>query len=244
MKTLILTRHAKSSWKDAGLSDHDRPLNERGRGDAPRMAAHLAANYPVPQHIVSSTALRAATTARSLAERLACPAENLAYLPRLYLADPATLLAVARELPDELDTVMLVGHNPGMTEFLNALTGAGIENLPTCGVARVGFEVASWRDMAPGVGRLLSLDVPRTLPGPRGRAGKTARKSGAAPRPRPGNADQKPVQVGEIGSGPMVPLTFRLDSVSMQSTPPPPLPLSTMGPKPASCASMPESRRR
>lgn len=164
MKTLILARHAKSSWKQPDLSDHDRPLNKRGRLDAPRMAAYLTAHYAPPQRIVSSTAERAASTARLLAKGLGYFPDEIDHLPRLYLANAPTLLAVARGLPAELDTVMLVAHNPGMTDFVNALCDAGLDNLPTCGVARIGFDVSDWRALAPGEGQLLSLDVPKALP--------------------------------------------------------------------------------
>lgn len=164
MKTLILARHAKSDWQHAGLADHDRPLNRRGQHDAPRMGAHLAAHYPAPQRILSSTALRAASTAAILADALGIEAGAIEHLRRLYLADARTLLGVARALPDHLDTVMLVAHNPGMTDLVNLLSDAGLDNLPTCGVARIGFEVADWSALTPGDGRLLSLDLPKGLP--------------------------------------------------------------------------------
>lgn len=163
MKTLFLTRHAKSSWKHPGLSDHDRPLNRRGEADAPRMAAFLAANYPTPTLLVSSTAVRALTTAEMLAQGFGYPATEVRRLPQLYLADVPTLLTVARELPDETDVALLVAHNPGMTDCLNALAGAGIDNLPTCGVARIAFDAAHWAELQPAQGRLLSLDVPKAL---------------------------------------------------------------------------------
>jgi len=163
MKTLILTRHAKSDWNHPGLSDHDRPLNRRGRGDAPRMGAFLAARYPAPQHIVSSTAVRANSTAEVLAAAFGYCVTDIQHAARLYLADVQTLLDHTRTLDDGDDAVMLVGHNPGMTDFLNRLTGAGIDNLPTCGVARIAFDIASWTEVAPGQGRLLSLDVPKDL---------------------------------------------------------------------------------
>lgn len=162
MKTLFLARHAKSDWKQPALRDHDRPLNARGRRDAPRMAAHLAARYAPPQRILCSTALRASTTAQRLGEALG--GATIDYRAELYLAEPATLLAQLHDLPDALERVMLVGHNPGMTALVNALADAGLDNLPTCGVARIGFDVDSWARLAPGAGRLLSLDVPKALP--------------------------------------------------------------------------------
>lgn len=166
MKTLILTRHAKSSWKHPGLADHDRPLNRRGRHDAPRMAAHLARHYPAPALIVTSTAVRARITAEILAGALGHEPGTLRQEPELYLATPGTLLTITRELDDAAESAMLVGHNPGMTDFVNLLCAAGLDNLPTCGVARVGFEVPRWAAIAPGQGELLSLDVPKVLDDP------------------------------------------------------------------------------
>jgi phosphohistidine phosphatase len=164
MKTLILARHAKSSWKHPELSDHERPLNKRGREDAPRMGAHLAAHYPAPQHIISSSAVRAIETAKMLAQALGYAAQDIEVRSTLYLADVAALLALTHTLPDQLHSVMLVGHNPGMTEYLNRLTRADIDNLPTSGVARIGFAVARWVELQAGHGQLLSLDVPKALP--------------------------------------------------------------------------------
>lgn len=160
MKTLFLARHADAGWPHPQLSDHDRPLNRRGQQDAPRVAARLAAGYPPPALIVSSTATRARSTAGVLGEALGHAASAIAYLPALYLADTTTLLAAVHQLDDRHDSAMLVGHNPGMTEFINLLCDAGLGSLSTCGVARVGLDVTHWRDVAPGGGRLLSLDRP------------------------------------------------------------------------------------
>lgn len=165
MKMLLLTRHAKSDWAHPGLADHDRPLNKRGESDAPRMADFLAGNYTPPQSIISSTAVRARTTAEVLAGAFGEHAPDIVLEPNLYLADTHTLLEVTRGLPDALTTVMLTGHNPGMTDYLNLLTGGRIDDLPTCSVARVGFELEHWAGIRPGLGTLLSLDTPTGLPG-------------------------------------------------------------------------------
>lgn len=162
MKTLYLARHAKSDWHHPGLADHERPLNDRGRHDAPRMGAFLAHHYPPPQRILSSTAARAHTTAALLAKALAV--DDVQHLPQLYLADVAGLMAVIHALDDDLDRVMLVAHNPGLTECVNALSPVGLDNLPTCGVARIGFDLPSWGMVDSGLGRLLSLDRPKALP--------------------------------------------------------------------------------
>lgn len=164
MKTLYLTRHAKSDWDHPGLPDHERPLNKRGRRDALRMGAFLASHYEAPGQIVSSSAVRARATAEAYAEAFGLSGSALQLEPQLYLASTHTLLEITRLLPAEATTVMLTGHNPGMTEYLDLLTGGNIGNLPTCAVARVGFEVDAWGEVRPGLGQLLSLDVPKALP--------------------------------------------------------------------------------
>lgn len=161
MKLLTLIRHAKSSWKDASLADFDRPLNGRGRRDAPRMAKRLAAVAPAPQQLLSSPAVRAAATARAMAEALGQPEEWIRYSRSLYLASAGQLLAAVQEIDDGVDHAALVGHNPGLTELAELLTDAGIENVPTCGIARIELPVERWRDAEPGRGRLLDLDSPK-----------------------------------------------------------------------------------
>jgi phosphohistidine phosphatase len=159
MKTLLLARHAKSEWGIHGLSDHDRPLNGRGRRDAPEMAGSLA-NDGVPlQRIVSSTATRARATADAYAS-----AFELEVLeePALYAASARTILEVAAALPDDADVAMLVGHNPGMTDAVAELTGSFVE-FPTCAIAECAVDIGSWAELIEGSGRLLRLRTPRDL---------------------------------------------------------------------------------
>lgn len=159
MKTLLLARHAKSDWGIHGLSDHDRPLNARGRHDAPTMARNLVDEGVGVQWIVSSTATRARSTADEYAA-----AFELALIEEsaLYAASARTILAVAATLPDEADVAMLVGHNPGMTDAVAELTGSFVE-FPTCAVAECAVDVGSWAELIEGSGRLLRLRTPRDL---------------------------------------------------------------------------------
>jgi phosphohistidine phosphatase len=136
---LVLIRHAKSDWGDPGLPDHDRPLNDRGRRDAPRMAGRLAATGFRPAVILSSTALRARTTAEAFAAALGVAVTEE---PDLYGAAPATLLAVAAG--SGARSVVLVAHNPGMAELAGALSGGAIAEMPTCAVARFGWHEDDW----------------------------------------------------------------------------------------------------
>lgn len=154
-------RHAKSSWKHAELDDFDRPLNKRGLRDAPEMGERLAAAGFGADLIVTSPARRAKVTARTVAERIGYPLGDLVEEPSMYLAEPATLLDIARTLDDRYARVMLFGHNPGFTQLANALGDLRVDNMPTAAVAVFEFAVDSWRDIDYGDGRLLLFDYPK-----------------------------------------------------------------------------------
>ncbi len=122
VKTLLLLRHAKSSWSDSSLDDHDRPLNKRGKRDAPRMARFIVDSGWVPDIIISSTAARARATALAVAE--ACDWSPKLSLQRdLYLASPSDYLAALEEVPPQAARVLMVGHNPGIEELADQLSG-------------------------------------------------------------------------------------------------------------------------
>jgi len=157
MKTLLLARHAKSDWGDPSVRDHDRPLNARGRRDAPAMARRLAQEGVLVQHIVSSTALRARTTADAYATHAR---REVADAASLYAASARTILAVAASLPDEASVAMLVGHNPGMADAVAELTGQFVQ-FPTCAVAECAVDVESWSELIEGSGALVSVRTPR-----------------------------------------------------------------------------------
>lgn len=163
-KTLFLVRHAKSSRDDPRLTDRDRPLNTRGVRDAPEMARRLAQRAEQPEVIVTSPALRASATARFIAQGLAVDGARLVVMELLYDADADALLQVIRALDDRFSRVMLVGHNPGMTDAVNLLTGASIDNVPTCGVATVRFAARSWVEIHDGAGELVDFDFPKREP--------------------------------------------------------------------------------
>jgi phosphohistidine phosphatase len=161
MRTLTLIRHAKSSWKDGSLSDFDRPLNKRGEHNAPMMGRLLKSLGTQFDLMVSSPALRALTTARLIAAELGHPGESLLSDPRIYEAGIEDLLEVVHSLPDDRENVALVGHNPGLTMFCNHLSGENIENLPTCAVAGIAFELDSWEAIDRDSGRLVRYEYPR-----------------------------------------------------------------------------------
>lgn len=141
-RTLLLMRHAKSSWDNPAWSDHDRPLNDRGDRDAPRMAAILKDRGLTPSHIVSSTAMRAKTTADKVAASIGFSGE-IVLEPRLYLASPADWHIVFRALPDQHFTVLCIGHNPGLEDLLRKWSGEAIE-MPTAAVAIVDVTMSQW----------------------------------------------------------------------------------------------------
>lgn len=156
MKTLLLARHAKSDWAFPHLSDHDRPLNTRGRRDAPAMARRLADDGVELDHIVSSTATRARSTADEYAAAFGI---TLVEEAQLYAASARSILAIAAALPEQSSVAMLVGHNPGMSDAVAELTGEFVQ-LPTCAVAECAVDVGSWSELIEGSGRLLRIHTP------------------------------------------------------------------------------------
>jgi phosphohistidine phosphatase len=161
LKLLTLIRHAKSSWKDAGMDDFDRALNDRGERDAPRMGKRLSRAGPPPDRIVSSSAKRAARTARVIAEQLGCDPAEVVLDRELYLASPSRMIATLRALAPDVDHVALVAHNPGVTDLVNALAEVRIDNVPTCGIARVRLDIERWKELDVGCGELEDFDYPK-----------------------------------------------------------------------------------
>ena len=163
MKTLLILRHAKSDWSNSQLSDHDRPLNGRGQYDAPRMGAWLKQQAMVPELIISSTAVRALTTAELFA--LSCDFDgDMRTTQDFYLAGPPTYIEVLNQLPDNYERVMVVGHNPGMEELVSLLTDKD-QRLTTANVAVVELPIASWEELTLfSDGRLKHHWRPKDLP--------------------------------------------------------------------------------
>ena len=174
-KTLLLLRHAKSSWSDPTLDDFERPLNPRGRTAAPRMGAFLHKRSLVPELTLCSAARRAVET-WSLADatltasgRSPVPTKHLR---SLYLAAPSRILTALRRTPDEIERLLVVGHNPGMAHLALSLAGAGSDpeslhrlqaKFPTASLAVLGFAVEHWRDAGPASGRLVCFVAPKDL---------------------------------------------------------------------------------
>jgi len=160
MKTLFLVRHAKSSWDDTALPDKDRPLNDRGRRDAPKMGERLAKRDVKPDLILSSPAVRALSTAEIIAEKLDYRRKDIVVTERLYAAEMEDLLDVIRQLGDKIERVMLFGHNPELTELARRFSSE-IAHMPTCAVAEFTFDAKSWSKIDTIKPAKVLLDYPK-----------------------------------------------------------------------------------
>ena len=159
-----MIRHAKSCWDDPDLDDRQRPLNKRGKRDAPFMARELKARKIRPDTIVSSPALRAQTTAELMAEGTGFKRSGIVIREAIYEQGLSGLLDTVHELRDDWDTVFLVGHNPDLTLFINELTGETLTHIPTCAIASIRFPADSWTHIMPGSGSLVFFDYPKRHP--------------------------------------------------------------------------------
>jgi phosphohistidine phosphatase len=160
MKTLLLLRHAKSSWKQSGQPDHERPLNKRGKKEAPKVGKYLKENDLIPDLILSSTARRAHDTAQAVADECGFDGQIDLYQD-LYLSDTACYLDILHYLPDDAKTALVVGHNPEVEELQTLLTDVS-EHMTTAALAVVELPISSWQELSEATdGRLQTLWVPR-----------------------------------------------------------------------------------
>ena len=162
MKRLYLVRHAKSDWGRPGLADFDRPLNKRGKKDAPLMGLHLKAVWQVvPDYVLCSTAKRAVSTARRLLKALDCPKDKIVWHERIYSGQAEDVLDLIRGVDDCYDQVMVIGHNPDMTTLINQLANSSIFDMPTCGVVGIDMNIDTWADVVSG--NLIFFEAPKTI---------------------------------------------------------------------------------
>jgi phosphohistidine phosphatase len=160
MKMLFLIRHAKSSWDGTALPDKDRPLDDRGRRDAPKTGDRLGKRDVKPDLILSSPAMRALKTAEIIAKKLDYKRKNIVVDDRLYAVAADDLLDVIQKLDDKLERVMLFGHNPELTELAHRLSSK-ITHMPTCAVAEFTFDVKSWSKVGKATPARVALDYPK-----------------------------------------------------------------------------------
>ena len=161
MKTLTLVRHAKSSWRDMHLSDRKRPLNKRGKRDAPAMGKRMLRHGIRPALIISSPAKRAWSTAKKIAAEISYPRELLQRDDSLYLASVDDILDVIVAQDNGVDSLMIVGHNPGLTSFANFLSPGLTSNLPTAGIVSVAIDQDDWNLYEQPDTKLLVHDYPK-----------------------------------------------------------------------------------
>lgn len=161
MKVVYFVRHAKSSWDNPRLSDFERPLNERGRRDAPFMAKLLKSKGVIPDAFVSSPANRALSTAGYFAEAFGVEKAAIQIQEAIYEASPSTILQVLRALPAAWHTIFIFGHNPTFTDLANQFIEKTIHNLPTCGVVKVEDEVADWKEFGSAKAKATEFYYPK-----------------------------------------------------------------------------------
>lgn len=165
MKTLYLIRHAKSSWDDPTEDDFSRPLNHRGKKDAPRMAKRLKEKKVFPDVMISSPAERAKLTCLEFAKIFEFDKDKILWQPKLYHATEDALLSVVSELEDhprdQEEIVFLFAHNPGLTLFANSLFNASIMNIPTCGIVGGHLNVNKWEQVYFGCGKVFFTEFPK-----------------------------------------------------------------------------------
>lgn len=175
MKYLTVVRHAKSSWDQPGLADHDRPLNARGLRAVPAVATFLNQTYfgaaestepllPKPDRLITSTAARALATAQVFRETLNLPIDSLLLQSSLYLASAEKILRVVQAMDENWGHAMIFGHNPGLHEFCDhILARANVQRMPTCTAVLIGFPLEYWGEADWNTAQLIGLITPKTL---------------------------------------------------------------------------------
>lgn len=161
MKLLLLARHAKSSWDYPELTDFERPLNKRGRRDAPYIGKVLNDLKVNPDKIISSPALRAYYTARTIASRIGYPLEYIETSEIIYEADAGEMIEFIRGTDDKINSLMLFGHNPSLTLTSNYLSDRSLDNIPTCAIVAIEFPVDSWKDVKTDSGQMKFFEYPK-----------------------------------------------------------------------------------
>lgn len=158
---LFLCRHAKSSWSEPGLADKERPLNERGKNDAPLMGNILKNKQEFPDLIISSPAKRALKTAKIIAEKLDYKTKNIEINKNLYMAGINEFIDVISHINKDHKNVMLFSHNYGITDFANYISNSDIQNIPTCGIVKISFVIKNWQEIQNTKGNLQYFIYPK-----------------------------------------------------------------------------------
>jgi phosphohistidine phosphatase len=161
MKRLYLVRHAKSSWKDLSLPDFDRPLNKRGKRDAPLMGEKLKKLDVLPDLLIASPAKRAKKTAKTIAAKIGYKSNKIIFDESIYHLGITGIVRILSKLDSEIESVMLVGHNPDLTILAEQFSGNIVDNVPTCGIFCLEFNFADWRKISSETGRTIFFEYPK-----------------------------------------------------------------------------------
>jgi phosphohistidine phosphatase len=161
MKSVIIIRHAKSSWDNMGVDDFDRPLNERGKEDAPKMAKRLLERNIRIDAFISSSAKRARKTAALFIKEFDGHKDDIILVPELYLAAPEAFYNAIAKAPASAQTIALFAHNPGITEFANELTDVRVDDMPTCAIFAVKADIKNWSDFKDAEKQYWFFDYPK-----------------------------------------------------------------------------------
>ncbi len=159
MKKLFIIRHAKSSWKDFSLDDFDRPLNKRGKLNAPLMGTKLKERGVVPDIMISSSALRAKTTAEIIAKKVKY-SQKIIFKKDIYEIGESAIEKILKKLDDENSVVFLFGHNPDLNMLAEDYVDFD-ENIPTCGIVEIAFDCGKWKDISSENAKFISFDYPK-----------------------------------------------------------------------------------
>lgn len=160
MKTIYLIRHSKSSWQNPKWTDQQRPLDKRGKRDAPLMACIMLLKEKKPELLISSHAKRAWTTAKMFQRIFMANKKELIKDPRIYHSNQEDIVEIIREIPPEFKVVYLFGHNPVMTTLVNSL-GANIDNVPTTGIVRVDANIEDWQRWNLATAKIVAFYYPK-----------------------------------------------------------------------------------
>lgn len=163
MKTLLLIRHAKSSWNNVTLPDFERSLNERGKHDAPLMAKQIKDKKIEIDAFVSSPAKRAKKTAEIFMDEFDAKEKKLILIPSLYEATSEKFYDAIENLKDKYDTVALIAHNPGITDFINSLECSPVYNMPTCAVYAIKIKTKNWKEFREAKKEFLFFEYPKNI---------------------------------------------------------------------------------
>jgi phosphohistidine phosphatase len=162
MKSVIIIRHAKSSWDNMGVEDFDRPLNDRGKEDAPKMAKRLLERNVSIDAFISSTAKRARKTASLFIKEFGGQKEDIILVPELYLAGVEAFYNAIAQAPASAETIALFAHNPGITDFANELTDVHVDDMPTCAIFAVKADIQNWSSFKGAKKQYWFFDYPKS----------------------------------------------------------------------------------